>query len=158
MLPRDRLGETLAEHRRRGDSVVFTNGCFDLLHPGHLALLEFARTQGDVLVVALNTDESVRGFKGAGRPVVPEEARAQMVAALGMVDYVTLFAEPTPLETIKMLRPDVLVKGEDWMDKGVVGQEFVESYGGRVALVPLAPGQSTTGLIDHIRSSGDQDT
>ncbi len=158
VLPRDRLAETLAEHRRRGDSIVFTNGCFDLLHPGHLALLEFARTQGDVLVVALNTDESVRGFKGAGRPVVPEEARAQMVAALGMVDYVTLFAEPTPLETIKMLRPDVLVKGEDWKDKGVVGQEFVESYGGRVVLVPLAPGHSTTGLIEDIRSSGDQHT
>ena len=157
VLPRDRLAQTLEEHRRRGETVVFTNGCFDLLHPGHLTLLEAARTQGDVLVVAVNTDESIRAFKGAARPVMPEEARAQMVAALALVDYVTLFGEPTPLETVVLLKPDVLVKGEDWKDKGVVGQEFVESYGGRVVLVPLAPGHSTSGLIDHIRSTGDQE-
>ena len=154
---RERLAETLAEHRRRGESVVFTNGCFDVLHPGHLKLLEFARTQGDVLVVALNSDASVHGLKGPGRPVLDERSRAEMVAALEAVDYVTLFGEPTPLETIKVLRPDVLLKGEDWRDKGVVGREIVESYGGQVVLAPLAPGHSTSGLIDRISSSGGQE-
>jgi len=156
VFPRERLAETLAEHRRRGESVVFTNGCFDVLHPGHLKLLEFARTQGDVLVVALNSDASVRGLKGAGRPVLDEGSRTEMVAALEVVDYVTVFGEPTPLATIEVLRPDVLIKGEDWRDKGVVGQEFVESYGGRVVLAPLQPGYSTTDVIDRIKSSGGQ--
>lgn len=154
VLPRERLAEVLTEHRRRGETVVFTNGCFDLLHPGHLKLLEFAHNQGDVLVVAVNSDASVRGLKGPGRPVLNEEARSEMVAALDVVDYVTLFAEPTPLETIQMLRPDVLVKGEDWKEKGVVGREFVESYGGRVVLAPLAPGYSTSDIIRRIRGSG----
>lgn len=154
VLPRERLAQVLTEHRRRGETVVFTNGCFDLLHPGHLKLLEFAQNQGDVLVVAVNSDASVRGLKGAGRPVLAEEARTQVVAALGAVDYVTLFAEPTPLETIRMLRPEVLIKGEDWKEKGVVGREFVESYGGRVVLAPLASGYSTTDIIQRLREPG----
>jgi len=156
VMPRERLAQVLAEHRRRAETIVFTNGCFDLLHPGHLKLLEVARNQGDVLVVALNTDESVRGFKGRERPVLAEEARTQMVAALGLVDYVTLFGEPTPLETIEILRPDVLVKGEDWRDKGVVGQKLVESYGGRVVLAPLAPGYSSSGMVERIRAGEDR--
>jgi D-beta-D-heptose 7-phosphate kinase/D-beta-D-heptose 1-phosphate adenosyltransferase len=107
------------------------------------------------LVVALNSDASVRGLKGAGRPLLGEEARAEMLAALEMVDYVTLFSEPTPLATIQLLKPDVLVKGEDWRDKGVVGREFVESYGGRVVLVPLAPGYSTTDILKQMRQAKD---
>jgi D-beta-D-heptose 7-phosphate kinase/D-beta-D-heptose 1-phosphate adenosyltransferase len=155
VLPRDRLAAVLAESRRRGETVVFTNGCFDLLHPGHLELLRVASLQGDVLVVALNADASVRGLKGPGRPLLGEEARAEMLAALEMVDYVTLFSEPTPLATIQLLKPDVLVKGEDWRDKGVVGREFVESYGGRVVLVPLAPGYSTTDILKQMRQAKD---
>jgi len=153
VLSRQRLAEVLGERRRRGETVVFTNGCFDILHPGHVKLLESARNQGDVVVVALNTDDSVRGLKGPGRPALSEDARAQMVAAFGMVDYVTLFSEPTPKETIELLEPDVIVKGEDWKDKGVVGREFVEARGGRVVLVPLGPGFSTTGIIQRIRGA-----
>jgi D-beta-D-heptose 7-phosphate kinase/D-beta-D-heptose 1-phosphate adenosyltransferase len=155
VLPRDQLAKVLNENRRRGETIVFTNGCFDLLHPGHLELLRVASLQGDVLVVALNSDASVRGLKGPGRPLLGEEARTQMVAALEMVDYVTLFSEPTPLATIQLLRPDVLVKGEDWQEKGVVGREFVESYGGRVVLVPVTPGYSTTGMLEQIRQAKD---
>ena len=155
VLPREKLPGVLGEHRRRGETIVFTNGCFDLLHPGHVRLMEFAKNQGDVLVVALNSDDSVSGLKGPGRPLLHEAARSQLVAAIEAVDYVTLFGEPTPLETIKLVRPDVLVKGEDWGDKGVVGQEFVESYGGRVVLAPLVPGFSTTDIIERIREAED---
>ncbi len=157
VLPRERLPEVLAERRWRGGTVVFTNGCFDLLHPGHVRLLEFAKNQGDVLVVALNSDESVRGLKGPGRPLLHEAGRCQLVAAVEAVDYVTLFGEATPLETIELVRPDVLVKGEDWKGKGVVGQELVESSGGRVVLAPLVPGFSTSDLIERIRGSEDEE-
>ena len=109
-------------------------------------------------MVALNSDDSVHGLKGPGRPLLHEAARSQLVAAVEAVDYVTLFGEPTPLETIKLVRPDVLVKGEDWKDKGVVGQEFVESYGGRVVLVPLVPGFSSSAIIKRIREGGDSQT
>jgi rfaE bifunctional protein nucleotidyltransferase chain/domain len=133
--------------------VAFTNGCFDLLHPGHLALLEAARAEGDVLVVGLNSDASVRGLKGEGRPVFPEAERAETLLALEAVDAVIVYDEATPLETIVALRPDVLVKGADWAEDAIVGRAEVEAAGGRVVRVELVPGRSTTSLVERIRRS-----
>ncbi len=140
----------LHEHRKKHDRVVFTNGCFDILHPGHVEYLKFARKQGDLLVIGLNTDRSVRELKGPTRPVVPETDRAKMLAALEDVTYVTLFDESTPLNLITTVKPDVLVKGEDWKNAGVVGKEFVESYGGKVIFAPLIEGVSTTNIVSKI--------
>lgn len=151
VLPLAKLLPALAEERRRGRKIVFTNGCFDLLHVGHVRLLEQARSAGDVLVLGLNSDASVRANKGDARPVVGQQDRAAVLAALSCVDYVTFFDDPTPARLIRRLRPDVLVKGDDWRGKGVVGRSFVESYGGRVEFVRLVPGHSTTGLIARIR-------
>jgi len=137
--------------RSSGRVVVFTNGCFDLLHSGHLRYLEYAKAQGDLLVVGLNADASVTHLKGPGRPIQPLEERAALLAGLSCVDYVVAFEEETPEALIRQLRPDVLVKGEDWKDKGVVGKEFVEARGGRVVLAPLVKGRSTTVLVDSIR-------
>jgi D-beta-D-heptose 7-phosphate kinase/D-beta-D-heptose 1-phosphate adenosyltransferase len=142
----------LAERlRAAGRRVVFTNGCFDLLHAGHVRYLRFARAQGDVLVVGLNSDASVRRLKGPERPVTGVADRAEVLAALGDVDHVVVFEEDDPGTLLEDLRPDVLVKGEDWRDKGVVGRALVESYGGRVVLAPLLEGRSTTGTIERLR-------
>ena len=140
----------LKEHRKKHDTVVFTNGCFDILHVGHVDYLTFARKQGDLLVVGLNTDQSVRSLKGQSRPYIPESERAQMLAALEDVSYVVLFDDLTPLELIKALQPDVLIKGEDWKDAGIVGKEIVESYGGKVIYAPLVKGVSTTTIVSRI--------
>jgi len=149
---------TLAELAREreawkaeGRRVVFTNGCFDLLHAGHLALLESARALGDVLVVGINSDASVRALKGEGRPVVPQRERAEVLSALEAVDRVLIYDEPTPLETIRALQPDVLVKGADWAEDRVVGRDVVEAAGGRVVRVELLPGKSTSALLDRVR-------
>jgi len=159
----DRLGKVVtqdelilhvAEHKRNGQRVVFTNGCFDLLHPGHIRVLEEARSQGDVLVVALNTDASVRKSKGLGRPVLPETERAELMAALAAVDYVVLFDEPTPQELIARVLPTVLVKGSDWGPDEIVGREEVEAAGGRVVSISLEPGYSTTAILDRMRAVG----
>ncbi len=136
--------------RRNGRRVVFTNGCFDLLHPGHIRCLEEARALGDLLIVAINSDESVRRVKGAGRPVVPEAERAEVLAALAAVDYVTVFDEETPREIIAKILPNVLVKGSDWGPDQIVGREEVEAAGGRVVSIPLEPGFSTTDLLARI--------
>ena len=141
-------------HRSAGETVVFTNGCFDILHPGHISYLQFARSKGDVLVVGLNSDASVRAIKGEGRPVMDEKARTAVLGALEPVTHIVLFDEETPGELIEEVRPDVLVKGEDWREKGVVGREFVESYGGRVVLAKLLGDYSTTSLIDRIMHLG----
>jgi D-beta-D-heptose 7-phosphate kinase/D-beta-D-heptose 1-phosphate adenosyltransferase len=133
-----------------GGKVVFTNGCFDILHAGHVRYLREARKLGDVLVVALNTDRSVSALK-AGRPVVPEAQRAEVVSALEMVDYVTLFDEPTPYELIRFLRPDVLVKGGDWKKGDIVGSDLVPD----TRSLPYVEGISTTGIMERIRESGD---
>lgn len=147
------LTSTLAGLRSQGRRVVFTNGCFDLLHSGHIDLLEKARALGDSLVVAINDDASVRRLKGASRPVLDEDERARILAAISVVDFVCVFPEDTPLETIRALRPDVLVKGADWTDKGIVGQDDVLGWGGEVVAVDLVGGRSTTGIIERIRSS-----
>ncbi|MGR3179289.1 MAG: D-glycero-beta-D-manno-heptose 1-phosphate adenylyltransferase [Candidatus Anammoxibacter sp.] len=146
----DELMEILNSHRKNGDKVVFTNGCFDLLHVGHVEYLKFSRLQGNILVVGLNSDKSVSMLKGPDRPLVSEKDRAKLLAALEDVDYVTLFDETTPENLIKQIKPDVLVKGEDWRDAGVVGREFVESYGGKVILAPLVKGISTSNIVSRI--------
>lgn len=139
--------------RPRSGRVVFTNGCFDLLHPGHVAYLDEARRLGDHLVVGVNTDASVRRLKGPGRPLVPQDDRALVLAGLAAVDAVTLFEEDTPLELIEALKPDVLVKGGDYDLDGIVGREVVEAGGGEVRVIPFVPGHSTTDLIERIRSN-----
>jgi D-beta-D-heptose 7-phosphate kinase/D-beta-D-heptose 1-phosphate adenosyltransferase len=137
--------------KRNGRRIVFTNGCFDLLHPGHIGSLEQARALGDALVVGLNSDASVRQLKGAGRPVLPERERAEILAALECVDAVVIFDDLTPREVIAQLLPDVLVKGGDWHGNQIVGREEVEAAGGRVVSIPVVPGYSTTEILRKIR-------
>lgn len=144
------LFDLLAEVKRAGKGVVFTNGCFDLLHPGHVRLLEKAREQGDVLVVGVNSDESVRGNKGSDRPILPEAERAEILASLAFVDYVVIFNEPTPRSLIAKILPNVLVKGADWGPDAVVGREEVEATGGTVISIPIEAGQSTSSIIERI--------
>ena len=144
------LRQILDAERHKGRKVVFTNGVFDLIHPGHIRYLRKARSLGDLLVVALNSDESVRRLKGADRPILPQHERARIVASFEMVDYVTLFDEDTPLEIISALRPDVLVKGGDYQLHEIVGRETVESNGGKVIAVPFEKGFSSTNIIDRI--------
>lgn len=140
-----------AREKRNGRRVVFTNGCFDLLHPGHIRLLEEARNLGDVLIVGLNSDASVRTLKGEGRPILPERERAEILAALESVDAVVIFNEPTPREIISALLPDVLVKGGDWRPDQIIGREEVEAAGGRVVSIPVVAGHSTTAMLRKIR-------
>jgi len=135
-----------------GGRVVFTNGVFDLLHPGHVRYLQQARTLGDALVVGVNTDRSVRVIKGETRPVTPENERAEILAALACVDVVALFDEETPYELIKRLQPDVLVKGADWPESSMIGREIVEARGGRVVRVPFEAGYSTTRIIEKVKA------
>jgi len=147
------LKKIIARLKTRGKTIVFTNGCFDLLHYGHVKYLEEAKCKGDILVVAINSDASLRKIKGKKRPLVPEKDRLRMIAALESVDYVTLFKEDTPLRIIKTLRPDVLVKGADWNKDNIVGSDIVLGYGGKVKTVGLIKGRSTTGLIKKIAKS-----
>jgi rfaE bifunctional protein nucleotidyltransferase chain/domain len=148
---RSNLVEERRKWREEGRRVVLTNGCFDLLHPGHLALLEAARAHGDVLVVALNSDRSVSRIKGEGRPLVPEGERAETLLALEAVDRVVVYDEPTPLEVVKALVPDVLVKGADWAEDAIVGRAEVEASGGKVVRVEMVPGRSTSSMLERIR-------
>ena len=153
----DELEEILNRHRKENKKIVFTNGCFDILHVGHIEYLKFSRRQGDVLVIGLNTDRSVREQKGDKRPFVSEDERARLISALEDVDYVILFDDLTPEKLIRRVKPDVLVKGEDWKEKGVVGREFVESYGGKVILAPLVKDVSTTDIVSRILERSGQD-
>jgi rfaE bifunctional protein nucleotidyltransferase chain/domain len=137
--------------KRNGKLVVFTNGCFDLLHPGHIRSLEAARALGDVLIVGLNSDESVRTLKGPGRPVIPAEERAEILASLECVDAVVIFNESTPQKVVAALLPDILVKGGDWPGNQIVGREEVEAAGGKVVLIDVVPGYSTTEILKKIR-------
>jgi rfaE bifunctional protein nucleotidyltransferase chain/domain len=137
--------------KRNGRRVVFTNGCFDLLHPGHIGSLEQARALGDALIVGLNSDASVHQLKGAGRPVLPERERAEMLVALECVDAVVIFDDLTPREVIARLLPDVLVKGGDWPGDQIVGRQEVEAAGGSVVSIPVVLGYSTTAILRQIR-------
>jgi D-glycero-beta-D-manno-heptose 1-phosphate adenylyltransferase len=142
----NRVAEARAARRR----IVFTNGCYDLLHPGHTRLLEQARELGDILILALNSDRSVRGNKGAGRPIIRENERAEVAAALAAVDYVVLFDEATPRQIISRVLPDVLVKGGDWGRHEIIGREEVEAAGGRVVSIPFETGYSTSSIIERV--------
>jgi len=137
--------------KRNGQRVVFTNGCFDLLHPGHISSLEQARVLGDILIIGLNSDKSVRQLKGEGRPVLPANERAEILAAMECVDAVVIFDDLTPREVIARLLPDVLVKGGDWAGDKIVGREEVEAAGGRVVSAPVVPGYSTSDILRKIR-------
>ncbi len=150
----DLLLDELTWHRRSKNIIVFTNGCFDVLHRGHIEYLEFCKAQGDVVVVGLNSDKSVKTIKGPDRPINNQRDRAAILSALEVVDFITIFDEPDPLNLIKKVKPDILVKGEDWAEKGVVGREFVESCGGKVLLAPLVKGKSSTITIDKMKSLG----
>lgn len=157
MKPNDHKRLTLSALQRKvralqkqGKRIVFTNGCFDLLHVGHVRYLTAARALGDCLVVAVNSDASVRRLKGSARPIVPHRERTEVLAALGCVDYVVLFNANTPQQIIDTLVPDILVKGGDWALEKIVGKETVEQHGGKVVRVKVVPGASTTGIIERI--------
>ena len=155
LFDREALAERLAPHRAGGRSLVFTNGCFDILHPGHVRLLTRARSLGDVLVLGLNSDDSVRRLKGAGRPILRLEERVEVLSALRPVDVIAVFDEDDPLNLILEVRPQILVKGGDWAPGQVIGRSEVESWGGRVEILPLAEGLSTTELVRRVRRLGD---
>ncbi len=150
ILEREVLKETVRSLKEGGNKIVFTNGCFELLHIGHVQYLQAARAEGDILVVGMNSDHSVRQIKGPRRPVVPENERAEVLASLACVDFVSLFDEPDPLAIISSLLPDVLVKGADWAEDAIVGRDIVEAHGGRVVRIPLTQGASTTSIIEKI--------
>ena len=150
------LQRIINKFQKKGRKIVFTNGCFDILHYGHAKYLQDAKNKGDILVVAVNSDSSVRSIKGEGRPIVDEGNRLKLLSALECVDYLVLFKEETPLAMIKKIRPDILVKGADW-DKGkIVGSDFVESYGGKVLTIKLVKGLSTTNIIKKIVKTENQ--
>jgi rfaE bifunctional protein nucleotidyltransferase chain/domain len=144
------LIKTVGSLKKRGKTIVFTNGCFDILHKGHVNLLEKARSLGDILIVALNSDSSVKKLKGPKRPLNTQNDRATIVAALGAVDFVTFFDDPTPQDLIKKISPDILVKGGDWKKENIVGSEHVESYGGKVRSIKFVKGYSTSQFINRI--------
>lgn len=150
-LPLPALLAQLEVWRAAGQRIVFTNGCFDLMHPGHVEYLEAARAEGERLVIGLNSDRSVRALKGETRPILPEHARARLLAALACVDAVVVFDEDTPAALIEQVCPDVLAKGADYQLHEVVGAAFVQARGGRVALIEFVPGFSTSAIVRHIR-------
>ncbi len=145
-----KIKKLISYFKARRKKIVFTNGCFDLLHYGHVKYLQDAKKKGDVLVVGINSDSSAKRIKGKKRPVVNEKDRLRLVAALESVDYVVLFKEDTPLKIIKFIKPDVLVKGADWNKNNIVGKDFMLSYGGRVSTIKLVKGYSTSNLIKKI--------
>ena len=153
IVARDAIGSVAERLRREGRRVVFTNGVFDLLHPGHVRYLNQARRLGDALIVGINSDRSVRSNKGDGRPINAETERAEVLAALEAVDAVVVFDDDTPHQVIGAVQPDVLVKGADWPEDGIVGRDIVEARGGVVVRVPVEPGYSTSSIIEKIRQA-----
>jgi D-beta-D-heptose 7-phosphate kinase/D-beta-D-heptose 1-phosphate adenosyltransferase len=151
ILEREVLRNKLEELRNKGKKIAFTNGCFDILHVGHVRYLREAKKTADVLVLALNSDSSVRSLKGEEKPLIPENERAEILAALEFIDFVTIFEELTPLELINYLKPDILIKGGDWPEEKVVGREEVKKWGGRVAIIPEVEGKSTTNIVEKIK-------
>ena len=150
ILQSEDLAQALKEVRASGETIVFTNGCFDILHVGHVRYLATAKSEGDVLVVGLNSDKSVKSIKKENRPIIPQEQRAEVLSSLWCVDYVTLFDEPDPLSLIKIVQPDVLVKGADWPEEEIIGADFVKANGGRVVRVSVVAGVSTSRIIQQI--------
>jgi len=153
ILTRPELGKKLAQWRILGKTIAFTNGCFDILHAGHIASLTEAAQYADILIVGLNADASIKGLKGPNRPVNNEDARALLLASLTMVDVVVLFSEPTPLELVLYIKPDVLVKGGDYQPEEIAGAKEVLSWGGKVMINPIVEGFSTTSIINKIQNS-----
>ena len=151
ILERNTLKDKLEELRKKGKKIAFTNGCFDILHVGHVRYLREAKKTADVLVLALNSDSSVRSLKGKERPLVPEKERAEIIAALEFIDFVTIFPELTPLELINYLKPDFLIKGGDWSEENIVGRKEIKEWGGRVAIIPEVEGKSTTNIVEKIK-------
>jgi rfaE bifunctional protein nucleotidyltransferase chain/domain len=143
------LSEIAAQARAKGRTVVFTNGCFDLLHRGHVHMLREAKGQGDLLIVAMNSDSSVKAIKGPSRPIMPESDRVELIAAMEMVDYVVVYDEPDPYNLIAAIKPNVLAKGGDWSPDKIIGADIVERHGGRVAVIPYLEGFSTTEIIER---------
>ena len=150
IITRRRLQALVKKLRVKGSRIVFTNGCFDLLHIGHIRYLEKAKSLGDILIVALNSDRSVRRIKGPQRPIISERERAEVIAALGCVDYVILFHEPDPQNIIADLLPDILVKGGDWSKDNIIGRDIVQAKGGKVVTIPMVPQASSTNIINSI--------
>jgi len=150
IVTRERLKEKIDHLKKEGKKIVFTNGCFDILHVGHTRYLREAKKTGDILILALNSDESVRCLKGDKRPLIPEDERGDVVASLESVDFVTIFNESTPFELIEYLKPDILVKGGDWAENEVVGRDSVTTWGGKVIIIPEIKGSSTTNIIEKI--------
>ncbi len=153
VLTETQVAALVADERSKGRRIVFTSGIFDLLHPGHVRYLEAARALGDLLIVGLNADESVRRHKGQGRPVTRQDDRAEVLAALASVDGVVVFQEDTPVDIIRRIQPDILVKGADLPGDQIVGRDTVEARGGRVVVVPVEPGYSTTSMVERIRNA-----
>lgn len=153
ILKLEQLRKKLSSLKAEGKAVVFTNGCFDILHYGHVKYLEDAAARGDILVVGINSDSSIKRIKGKNRPIVNEKDRLRTVAGLQAVDFVVLFREDTPIKVIRAVIPDILIKGSDWSRKNIVGSEFVEANGGKVLTVKLVQGRSTTALINKIAKS-----
>ena len=153
ILDRKILKDKLAVLRKEGKKIAFTNGCFDILHVGHVRYLKEAKKTTDILVLALNSDTSVQAIKGAKRPLVSEEERAEVLAALECIDYVTIFDELTPLELIRYLKPDILIKGGDWPEDKVIGRDEIKKWGGHVTIIPEVAGKSTTNIVDKIISA-----
>ena len=151
---KDELKNILEGLKRRGKRIIFTNGCFDILHIGHIRCLEEAKKRGDILIVALNSDRSIRSIKGPSRPFTPEAERAEVLSALACVDYVVIFDEPDPLELISFLKPNILVKGGDWTPETTIGREVVEGTGGKVVIIPQIQGVSTSAIVDRIVKKG----
>lgn len=151
ILDRNTLKNELDPLRKNGKKIAFTNGCFDILHIGHIRYLREAKKTADILVLAINSDASVKKIKGEKRPLVPQEDRAEIMAALEFIDFVTIFDETTPLELINLLKPDVLIKGGDWAQDKVVGRDEIKKWGGKLTLIPEINGKSTTSIVDKIR-------
>lgn len=157
LLSLEELGKRLQPLREKGQRIVFTNGCFDILHVGHVRYLTAARREGDILVVGLNSDQSVQKIKGPQRPIVPEDQRAEVLAGLWCIDFIVLFNEPDPLLLIQTLQPDVLVKGDDWAEDHIIGADFVKNNGGKVVRVAVVPGAATSKIIARILNNFRED-
>ena len=148
----DSVTDKLNYHRQQNKKIVFTSGCFDILHRGHIVYLDFCKQQGDIVIVALNSDSSVKAYKGSDRPINNQQDRAVVLASLQSVDYIVIFNEPNPAEILRKTKPDIYIKGMDWKSKKIIEKEIVRSYGGKVMYAPLVEGKSSTNVVEKIKS------